>query len=74
MIRRLSAAALLATALGTAVLAGAAPASAAPWLVKHGPYSTLEQCQVERDRAARTDPATDCRGVPGNYYFYTSVQ
>ncbi|MFD0883648.1 hypothetical protein ACFQ08_03620 [Streptosporangium algeriense] len=73
-IRRLSAAAMLAAALGTAVLAGASPASAAPWLVKWGPYATLEQCQVQRDKVAQIDPTSDCRGVPGNYYFYSSVQ
>ncbi|RBQ18675.1 hypothetical protein DP939_19540 [Spongiactinospora rosea] len=57
-IRSLSAAALLAAALGTAALTGAAPAAALagdpeplPGF-QRGPFATLAQCQVERDRIA----------------------
>ncbi|MFF4414546.1 hypothetical protein ACFYY8_18630 [Streptosporangium sp. NPDC001559] len=57
-IRRLSAAALLAATLGTAALVGAAPALATPPGepppgFAHGPFATLEQCQVDRDLTAK---------------------
>ncbi|MEV7006245.1 hypothetical protein [Streptosporangium sp. NPDC051022] len=78
-IRRLSAAALLATALSTAVLTGAAPAFAAAqtgahvsgevWVVTYGPYATLEQCQAEREIVlAYGDPTGPCLGSPSYGY------
>ncbi|MEV8632109.1 hypothetical protein AB0395_10680 [Streptosporangium sp. NPDC051023] len=78
-IRRFHAAAILATALGTAILTGAAPAVAAPqtgahvsdevWVVRYGPYPTLEQCQAQRDLIAQNgDPTTPCTGSPSVGY------
>ncbi|GAA3070676.1 hypothetical protein [Streptosporangium carneum] len=76
-VRRLSAAALLAAALGTAVLAGAAPAAALagdpPPSVTRGPFSTLEQCQADRDHIIQRYGAhvwvTQCWSGSGGYYF-----
>lgn len=72
-IRRLSATALLVTALGAAVLTSAPPAIAASqtsvhvsgevWITVHGPYPTLEQCQAEREIfATYGDPTGPCYG------------
>ncbi|GAA3081767.1 hypothetical protein [Streptosporangium carneum] len=69
-IRRLPAAALLAAALGTATLAGATPASAVPWIIRYGPYPTLDQCQTQRDIVATYgEPTSHCMPDRGGYSF-----
>lgn len=78
-IRRLPGAALLAAALGTAVLAGAAPAAALaseiPPGVTYGPYTTVDQCKVDRDLVVQRYGAyfyvTHCQIGSGGYYFRT---
>ncbi|MEV7011600.1 hypothetical protein [Streptosporangium sp. NPDC051022] len=78
-IRRLSAAALLVAALGTAALAGAAPASATTqtgqyWIIRYGPYPTLEQCQAEREIVATYgEPTSVCIPDRGGYSFVVYI-
>ncbi|MEV8638875.1 hypothetical protein AB0395_45190 [Streptosporangium sp. NPDC051023] len=79
-IRRLPAAALLAAALTISTLAGAAPASGTTqtstplWIIRYGPYPTLEQCQAERDIVATYgEPTSRCLPDRGGYSFVVYI-